>query len=377
MAAIDVDALLEEITPDAPCGEDISYDADFLELERLAEGTAETQVGEHIQEAEEPDWKQVRTISLALLERSRDIRVILYLMAALLRREGLSGYCQGMALLRGTVERWWDHFYPQLDPEDDNDPLERMNILSALSPPASMMSDQDPMKFIPRLTDAPLCEPSDARLPHASLRDILVASGELTVPENSDGHPPTAQLIDAAFDQTDIELLRSTERLIDECLDHLNALDSQLVERVGADTAPNFNRLDHLLKQMQSKVSGYMARRGYAAPGASPEDGTPDAGEAAAPPTTDQAGTPTAAVGAGVLGAALSGQITSDQDVLKALEMITSYYERNEPSSPVPLLLRRAKRLVGKSFVDIIRDLSPDAISQVQMVSGEEESSEE
>ena len=51
--------------------------------------------------------------------------------------------------------------------------------------------------------------------------------------------------------------------------------------------------------------------------------------------------------------------------------MIIHHYERREPSSPVPLLIKRAKRLVDKSFVDIIRDLSPDAISQVQMVSGD------
>jgi type VI secretion system protein ImpA len=56
--------------------------------------------------------------------------------------------------------------------------------------------------------------------------------------------------------------------------------------------------------------------------------------------------------------------------------MIISYYERSEPSSPVPLLIKRAKRLVGKSFVDIIRDISPDAMSQVQMVSGEEDQME-
>ena len=78
----------------------------------------------------------------------------------------------------------------------------------------------------------------------------------------------------------------------------------------------------------------------------------------------------------GASGQALSGRVTSNQDVLKALDMIISHYEQNEPSSPVPLLIKRAKRLVGKSFVDIIRDLSPDAMSQVKMVSGEEEPSE-
>ena len=123
MTHLDVDALLTEISPDAPCGEDISYDVAFLDLERIAQGKAEKQVGDYIQEREEPDWKQVYRQSLELLERSRDLRLILYLTASTLRLEGLSGFCDGLALLRGVVERYWEHLFPQLDPEDDNDPL--------------------------------------------------------------------------------------------------------------------------------------------------------------------------------------------------------------------------------------------------------------
>lgn len=373
MASFDVDALLEEISPDAPCGEDITYDPSFLELERLAEGTAETQVGDHIQEAQEPDWKQVYRISLELLKRSRDIRVVLYLTAALIRRQGIAGFSQSMLLLRSIVERFWDSFHPQLDPDDDNDPLERMNILSALSPPESMMSDQDPFKFIPQLMDVALCEPSDARLPHPNMRQILVTTGELSVSGDVASSMPSAQLIDAAFEQTEIDGLQTTAQFLDMAIDNLNALDGMLVERVGANSAPNFNRLDHLLKQMRTKIGRYMERRGYAAEGGATEtkamsedrvDGSVDNPSAEAQP---------AAGAAGVIDAPLSGQIASNRDVLKALEMITAYYERNEPSSPVPLLLKRAKRLVGKRFIDIIRDLSPDAISQVQMVSGEDE----
>jgi type VI secretion system protein ImpA len=36
----------------------------------------------------------------------------------------------------------------------------------------------------------------------------------------------------------------------------------------------------------------------------------------------------------------------------------------------VPLLLRRAQRLVSGSFVDIIKDLSPDAVKQVELIAG-------
>jgi type VI secretion system protein ImpA len=131
---MDIDTLLSEISTDAPCGEDVSYDVAFMELERLAEGTTETQVGDHIQEGVEPDWKKVYKLSLDLLHRSRDLRLILYLTASALRLDGLQGFRDGLALLRGVVERFWEPLFPQLDPDDDNDPLERMNIIGSLSP---------------------------------------------------------------------------------------------------------------------------------------------------------------------------------------------------------------------------------------------------
>ncbi len=370
MTTADLEALLEEVAPDAPCGEDLSYDAGFLELEQFVKGTAETQVGDHIQQGEEPDWNKVRSQSLELLERSRDIRLVLYLTASTLCLKGLPGFCDGIALLRGLVERYWDHFFPQLDPEDDNDPLERMNIIGALSPPPTVMSDQDQMKFLTRLMSVSLCRPEDARLPHPSLRDILAASGELSVPEKEADMLPSMQIIDAAFEQVDIEALKDTHQMLLDCLDHLHALDQMLIERVGASSVPDFSRLESLLRQMQSKTGMYMERRGYGADASSAND---PGRQAEGDPGNGDAGQTADGAAPIVSGPGLTGSLTSTQDVLKALDMIISYYERSEPSSPVPLLIKRAKRLVGKSFVDIIRDISPDAMSQVQMVSGEED----
>lgn len=367
MDRFDIEPFLAEISPDAPCGEDISYDADFMELERLAAGTEETQIGDHIQEGAGPDWQAVYTLSLALLERSRDLRVILYLIASGLRLNGLAGFYDGLALLQGMVEHQWEHLFPQLDPEDDNDPLERMNIIGSLSPSATMMSDQDPLKIIPGLMGVPLCEPEDARLPRPTFRHILAATGELSVSEEEQSNLPTMQLIEAAFEQTEIEGLQTTDRMLTDCVSRLRVLDQQLTDRVGATVAPNFDRLEHLLQQMKAKTGAFLESRGYSSDASMATSSESDAaGEQEKPESPIPS-----------LGKALSGQITSDQEVLKALDMIVSYYEKNEPSSPVPLVIKRARRLVGKSFVDIIRDLSPDAMSQVQLVSGEEDSSGE
>jgi type VI secretion system protein ImpA len=383
MTRFNFDTLLTDISPDAPCGEDISYDIEFLELEQLARGTEETQVGDHIQERVEPDWQKVNTLSLKLLERSRDLRLILFLAVSSLNLDGLPGFHDGLALLRAIVERYWEYLFPQLDPEDDNDPMERINIISSLSPPPSVMSDQDTIKFIPRLMDVPLCKPGDARLPHVSMKHILAASGELPLSDKNAADFPSQQLIDAAFDQTDVDALYTTDQTLQRCIEHIQALDHTLIGHVGAAMAPSFNRLEHLLKQMHTKTAMYLDRRGYNSDKTSllkhAQDKIKTYFSDRHPPSdssfkeTRSMKTPTAEP----TNQDLSGQIRSNQDIHKALDMIIQYYVQHEPSSPVPLLLKRAKRLVGRSFVDIIRDISPDAMTQVQVVSGEEESPDE
>jgi len=71
-----------------------------------------------------------------------------------------------------------------------------------------------------------------------------------------------------------------------------------------------------------------------------------------------------------VAAAAISGAISSREDVSRALDRACEWIERNEPTNPAPLLIRRAQRLMSKSFIDIIRDLAPDGLSQVERLAG-------
>jgi len=74
--------------------------------------------------------------------------------------------------------------------------------------------------------------------------------------------------------------------------------------------------------------------------------------------------------------ARLTGEIRSREDVILALDKICQYYDRYEPSSPLPLLLKRAKRLANKTFLEIVKDLTPDALAQIQALGGVEPESE-
>src|SRR5687767_591418 len=101
MSAIPVDALARDVSPDAPAGENLEYDPDYLELMRRAQGTPERQMGATILPAEEPNWRDVRDRSLGLLKRTKDLAVGLRLCEAAVRLEGVDGLRGGLVVMTG------------------------------------------------------------------------------------------------------------------------------------------------------------------------------------------------------------------------------------------------------------------------------------
>ena len=344
--AIDVDKLLAEISPKAPCGEDLSYDPAFLELERIAQGTPEQQVGETIVPAEEPNWRDVRDQALALLERTRSLSVIKYFVVSAMKTEGLAGLGSSLAVLRGSLERYWDTLWPRLDPDDNNDPLERMNIISFLSPPAGIYGD--PLGFMQRLGEVPLC--NSRQLGRFGLRDIQIARGELSTPAGKTA--PGLAAIEGAFRDTSTEDIEAAAVAAGQAAKHIDAIDSLITQRVGAGKAVNLDPARKVMKEICSCIANFSGGLGGALAGGS-------AGQVAAGTTGGPGAAP-----------AIAGEIHSTDDVVRVLDLICAYYQRVEPSSPVPLLLRRARGLVRKSFMEIIQDLNPEALHQIQVISG-------
>lgn len=209
--------------------------------------------------------------------------------------------------------------------------------------------------FLQRLREAPLC--SSVQIGEFGLREILIASGEMEVSEPASG--PDMALVNAAFQDTDIEQLRETSDAARESLELVGSLDAFLVEKIGTNAAPDLSRLQDELREIHRRVGGYLESRGY---GEALQDGAADAG-----PSSAEGGDARAAV------ASAGGQIRTRADVLQAMDRICEFYEGNEPSSPVPLIVRRAKRLATMSFVDILRDLTPEAVEQAELVLGRSE----
>jgi type VI secretion system protein ImpA len=342
-----LDSLLQPVSADAPCGADLEYDPAFLELERLSESKPEQQMGSTIVPAQEPDWKDVADRALPLFGKTKDLRIALKLTRALMQTEGLPGLADGLTLMRGIVETFWDGFYPKLDPDDGNDPTFRVNILMGLC---------DGPMFLDRLRVLPLV--SARSFGRFSLRDMAIASGELPPPV--DGTVPTSSSIDGAFNECPVTELQATAAALHSALDSLKAMEGFVGDKVGASSGPNFAKLTDLLRSAEKIMAARLVRRGVGVESTA-DDGE---GEAAGATTPAAAGT----------GPSMTGQINSRDDVIRVLDKICDYYERVEPSSPIPILLRRSKRLVSASFLDIVRDLAPDGLAQVENLRGKDPS---
>ncbi|MDH3351693.1 MAG: type VI secretion system protein TssA [Gammaproteobacteria bacterium] len=336
MSVIDVDQLVAPLAEDSPSGENLEYEPEFGELERTAQGTDEHVMGDEVVAAQEPDWSAVLEQAQELLGRTKDLRIAVLLARAALNRHGPAGLADGTAVIRGLLEQQWETVHPQLDAEDNDDPTFRVNSVLPLGDKNGILRDLLKMTLV-----------SSKAVGRFSLRDIRVANGDLQ-PLKDQESVPDAALINAAFMDCDLEELQSDAAHIDEALENIGKSEAIFAENVGAAFSPDLSDLVADLKVLQNVYAENLRARGI---GVEAPQGAEVGGE-----------------GGGA--APISGEVNSREDAIRMIDKVCLYYERNEPSSPVPMLLQRAKRLVSKDFLEVIRDLTPDAVAQAELMGG-------
>lgn len=359
MSVLNVEDLLQDIEPLEPCGPDLEYDPDFGEMERAAAGTPEQQYGDTVIPAEEPDWKEVKSKALEVAGRTHDLRVIPYLARAELRLDGFPGFHDAMRVLHGYIEEYWADVHPQLDPDDDNDPTLRVNSLRDLC---------DPVATLKLIREAPLV--SSRMLGTYSMFDLAVARGEATPTPEQEENPPQLSAVEGAFKEVEPDELIETKTAIDESITLVKGVEDAVTGHVAAGEGPDLSSLVDVLREASGTIAEQMAARGLDAPGGDAgglDEG--DAGEGA----MGMAG----GAGGGAARVPIQGELVTRDDVSRMLIKCAEWFDRYEPSSPVPILIRRANRLINKDFLEVLRDLAPDGVSQAEFFRGEESSDDE
>ena len=323
-----VDRFLRPL-PDAsaPCGPDLEYDNDFLALSQAAAGKPESQFDAGVP----PDWRAVREQSEALLERTRDLRIALLWLRCGLHLDGFGALPQGLRLVLGLLEAHWDTLHPLPDP-DDGDPYARMNALAVLAESDGVLGD---------LRQAVLIQ--QRGVGEVRVRSVEIALNMLQPREGEAvlSRGQISQMLAEAVEQQPALRLQPQA-----AIDRVKALTALMNERAGVQGAPDLKPLLSLLVG----IAGLMPVPAEAADGAA-EGATADGA---------QSGT----------GPRLSGGVNSRDDAVRALDMVCAYLERAEPTNPAPLLLRRARRLISHNFLQLMKELAPDALDQVARVMG-------
>lgn len=334
----DFDRFAEPIDGESPCGPDCEYDNDFLALSQAVVGKPEQQFGDTVIPAVDPDWRQVDSLSQALLGRTRDLRVVCWLALANTKLHGISAFASGLKLMVTLCDRYWDEVHPRIAVDGDIDPYLRINAISAFTG-GSEFSGEDQLLQALRgsvLTTVPVT---------LTYRDL-----ELSFTKAPDASYSPAQLESMLSDA--VAAGNTNVPLVQEAWQSYLALRKLVDERVNTGDAPDMERLGAVLKPVAQGIERMTSAS------------TADGGEAASDDGTAETGTPGAARGG------ISGQVGSREDARRALERVCEYLERHEPSNPASLFARRAQRMLDMNFLDIMRELSPDSMHQLETLTG-------
>ena len=310
---------LAPITPFEPCGKDLEYDHDFLALFAAAVPKEEVQYGAFIAPPEPVSWKEVEHSCLALMRRSTDIRLATLYARCRVQRAGLKGLVEALTLLAT-----WLHAFPRtIHPSAERDSHEeetraiRLNALEALVDPEGLLGDiRDLMLNMKgsgavRLRDLERAEP-------AAVQAAIAGLGK-------DGEGLSQQAADALIQLTVISdwavsYLGSSVLDVSELARALQILDSDYYNmhslRAGSTSVVSS------LQMTQRETETY------------------------------------------------HGQNTLlPQDRLAAGALIRTareWFEVNEPSSPVAVLLMRAEALIGKSYREVVQAVPPELLTQLE-----------
>ncbi len=308
----------------APCGPDLEYDNDFLAVSQAATGKPESQFGP----AEAPDWRAVVDGAEALLDRSRDLRLALLWTRGKLHLAGYGALVVGLRLVTGLVDQLWDQVHPMPDP-DDGDMYARANALASLPETAGLLGDLRESRLI-----------RDRAIGELTARHVSVALGLTNAADEE------ASLSKEQISRMLGDAIAKAPGLRPQCQEAA-ALVRQLMtlanDKLGSE-APDLRPLFALANGVVGLLPGEQGDAGVSADGA---DGD--------------------AQGGGPPGARsnLSGAVSSRAEAIRAIDMICEYLERAEPTNPAPLFLKRARQLIGQNFLQLLKALAPQALSDV------------
>lgn len=338
----DPDVYGTEVSPGGGCGPDL-YDTEpaFAALMDSCEELLPERFSEF--DRTEIDFTDLFKQMDGFLKQSRDLRLLVLLAQLGLLNGQLHVFANAVRIIRRLLENNWNEVHPA---DADFGHMERVGALESLN--------NRPTVILP-LEAAPLFK--TRRSGPISYRAIQIAAGETTA--RPDEHTISLGAIEAALTSGELEpelineILNDLAELPDE-LQEISRICTEKLKENGAKAAPpDYEVLTTLIKDIGRELNIRLGRLTDEAEGAAPEEGGAEEG------ADDSAS-----------GAASQSDIKNSAQAKLILDAVEDYFATREPSHPALFLVREARGLVGKSYLDALKILMPSRFDDVSLILG-------
>ena len=333
---IDIDWAMP-ISAAEPAGKNTEFDTKYAELETAAISNPEQQYGDTVIAAKDPDWQHVLRLAIDLSVETKDLRVMLWLTRALTRMYGLSGLNYGLQSVNTVCQLFWTQLHPQLEIDGETDPQMRFSVFSDFGDVAALVADMRQSVLLPSHIGA------------FSVKDLerLVDNGSIEMNGIAVTNTHISEIVQEQAKTDNSVLLETPAKIIE----HIAAIQQRCQQELGREFEPDLLTLTRPLQKILKLIDGYNAGHDV-----SQSDTVTTESERQAYVKT----------------AVAAGNINSRKDAVRQLELACHYLEKNEPTNPAPLLIRRAIKVMEMSFMDIVKNMATDGLNQAMFITGAE-----
>lgn len=328
--------LLDPIPGANPSGESLRYAPVYDQIKEARREELDVDQGAWAREIKRADWALVvKLASDALAKKTKDLQLAAWLTEAMLRREGIAGLREGINLIQGLLENFWDTLYPELE---DGDPEIRAGILDWIGAKLDEGIRRSPLTrdgldwfAYKESRSVPYEEEGESNDAKREARETALAEGKLA-----------PEAFDKAVDATPTSFYAGLLETVDGTLEAVRNLESWCDDKFG-DVAPSFSGLKQCLEEYRQTVRILLERKRSAeAPAEAPAQ---EAVEEAEPAAEYVEESPRAAAPARpALKKALTAEPADRDDAIERVIVAARYLRREEPYSPAPYLMLRGLR---------------------------------
>lgn len=359
-----------------PSGVELRNDIRFHGLERLTAPANRANRLEAVKSGGtvQVDWQTVLDDAAALAASGRDLRLIVMAARALTNDGGFAGLAQGLGLLTDTLTGFWDSLHPML--RDAATPPEaatrRINAIRQIeNPDDGILGD---LEFLAQLAPRGIGPITGGDLAAGAMnRAAVLAEAPSGLGEKEQAaiiaahearvNRVTAGVRATAAEQPEVFAALTTDAAA--ATTALAALEAALnVHVMDNGIGVKFGKLDAFLTRVQTALTTLVAAADPDGHTAQPQTGQPINGASHMEPALNGAAAPLAAGPSGPM------QVNTRRDVERSLDLIIAFYERTEPSSPIPHLARRMRKMVPMNFMQLMEEIAPSGMKEFRSVAG-------